>query len=135
MSNYSHRSLLLGDFFLKAEPFEKAAAGRTNEVEERHPYEEQGDDGDGNNNGDDFVRHDFLREPYRAAGLNRLRRPQPNGGAGYHQKFGSESIRSGEDLLIREQGPVRVERDGLLRQEEYDTGCDWRPCGCGRRFS
>ena len=47
---------------MKTPPFEKAPAGRTNEVEQWHPYEEQGDDGDGNDEGNDFVRHNFLRD-------------------------------------------------------------------------
>jgi hypothetical protein len=42
--------------------FEKASAGWTDKVEQWHPYEEQSDDGDGNDEGNDFVRHNFLRD-------------------------------------------------------------------------
>ena len=83
MSNYSHRRSLLGDLLLKTTLFEKSPARRTDEVEQRHPYEEQGDDGDGDDQGKNFVRHDFLRDlAGEAVKDGRLRQPKPKRGAG-----------------------------------------------------
>jgi hypothetical protein len=59
--NYSHRSSRFG-WVLLTTAFEKPYAGRADEVEQRHPYEEQGDDGDSNDEGNDIVRHNFLRD-------------------------------------------------------------------------
>lgn len=40
---------MFGDCLLKPPAFEKASTGRTDEVEQRHPYEEEGD-GNGESN-------------------------------------------------------------------------------------
>ena len=136
VSNDSHRSSLFGDFSLKTPPLEKASAGWTDEVEQRHPYKEQGDDGDGNEEGDDFVRHGIVSEASQGGGLTmgKLAQPQPNGGRRISsKKNGSESmVRLGEIVLIREQGPGVRRARGTLRQEQYGTGCGCRPCGSGR---
>jgi hypothetical protein len=106
--NYSYRSSRFG-WVLLTSAFEKPSAGRADKVEQRHPYKEQGDDGDRNDEGNDFVRHNFLRD-LAVEAVDRSGQPQPNGGhRKSHQKFGSESvvrriIRLGE-LVIREQGP------------------------------
>ena len=47
---------------MKTPPFEKARAGRTDEFEQRHPYKEQGDDGDGNEEGNDVIGHGIFSE-------------------------------------------------------------------------
>jgi hypothetical protein len=57
MSNHSCGRSSIRYCFLKPPAFKKASTGRTDEVEQRHPCEEQGDDGDGNGESNDFVRH------------------------------------------------------------------------------
>jgi hypothetical protein len=47
--------------------FEKTTTGRTDEVEQRHPDDAQGDDGDGNEESDDFIRHGIISEASREA--------------------------------------------------------------------
>ena len=69
MSNYSHRRSLFGDFFLKTTAFEKAPTGRTYEFQKRHPNEEEGDDGDGNEEGNNFVGHGIISEASHGGGL------------------------------------------------------------------
>jgi hypothetical protein len=57
VSNHTYGRSSFRYFFLKPPAFKKASAGRTDEVEQRHPHEEQGDDGDGDGESNDFVRH------------------------------------------------------------------------------
>jgi len=42
--------------------FKKTTAGRTDEVEQRHPDDAQGDDGDGSDESDDFIGHGIISE-------------------------------------------------------------------------
>ena len=80
MRNYADWNSRFG-WVLLTTAFEKTHAGRADEVEQRYPYEEQGDDGDRNDEGNDFVRHNFLRDlAVEAVEGGRSGQPQPNGG-------------------------------------------------------
>jgi hypothetical protein len=56
-----------GLLFGETPPLQEASAGRTDEVEEWHPCEEQSDDGESDDKGKDLIGHDFSPRPLREA--------------------------------------------------------------------
>jgi hypothetical protein len=90
VSNHSDGGLFfahaLFSSLLRTQPFKIAPAWRTDEVEQRHPNEEQGDDGEGNNESDDFVGHGIFSEASRGGGLTM------GGGGSLNQKGGCRNL-------------------------------------------
>jgi hypothetical protein len=62
--NHSGRGSRFVRLFLMTQPFKKASAWWTDEVEQRHPNEEQGDDGDGNDDSNGFIGHRIVSETH-----------------------------------------------------------------------
>src|SRR5258708_1164724 len=67
LSDCPHGRLLSGHGCSMTPAFEKARAWRTDEVEQRHPNKTEGDDGDGNEDGSDFIGHGIISEASREA--------------------------------------------------------------------
>jgi hypothetical protein len=105
--NRPHGRSLFRGVFLKTPAFKKASAWWTDGIEKRYPHEEQGDDGDCNEEGNDFVRHGIVSEASQRGDLtmgkwHSLNRAE---GAGSHQKSSESMVRLGEIMLIRALGP------------------------------